>query len=115
MAASKKKAAPPRPDRKTGAEYSFKAELWLYQGKGAWHFITLPKKTAREIHSNHGHNRRGWGSLPVVASIGQTTWKTSIFADQKRDSFLLPVKADVRKKEGVSAGQKVNVVLKMQA
>ena len=45
--------------------YSFKAEVWLYAGLGAWHFITVPKKVAAEIKAAYADEHRSWGSLPV--------------------------------------------------
>ncbi|APG88920.1 hypothetical protein SAMCCGM7_pC1736 (plasmid) [Sinorhizobium americanum CCGM7] len=30
-------------------EFEFDAELWLYPGKGGWHFVTLPVEVARQI------------------------------------------------------------------
>jgi hypothetical protein len=37
-------------------------------------------------------------------TIGQTVWKTSIFPDSKSGSYLLPLKAEVRKKEKIGVG-----------
>ena len=92
--------------------YSFTSKLWLYPGaQAAWHFITVPKKESALIKEKHGKNARGWGSLPVSVSIGKTTWQTSIFPDRKSGTYLLPVKADVRRKEGIEEGDTVGVSL----
>ncbi len=29
--------------------FTFKTQLWLYSGKGAWHFVTLLEAAAAEI------------------------------------------------------------------
>ncbi len=81
-------------------EYKIKTRVWLYPGMAGWHFVSIPKKEAKEIKENFGKVSRGFGSLPVIVVIGKTTWKTSIFPDQKSDTYLLPLKAQVRKKEG---------------
>ena len=73
-----------------------------------WHFVTLPKKQSEIIKKTFGAMRRGWGSLPVVATIGKTGWETSIFPDKKTGAYLLPLKADVRKKENVMAGKLIS-------
>ena len=78
----------------------------------AWHFITVPKKESEEIKLQNGP-RRGWGSVRVQTTIGKTSWKTSIFPDKKAGAYLLPVKADVRKREKLTAGQKVGVLLEL--
>lgn len=94
-------------------EYSFKAELWEWQGKGAWHFVTLPIEVAEEINFLYSENKRGWGSLPVKATIGETSWNTSIFPDKKNNSFLLPIKSSIRNKANLVAGQTATILLKI--
>lgn len=84
--------------------YRLRAKLWLYPGAAGWHFVTLPKKQAAEIRGMFGDVARGWGSLPVTVTVGETTWTTSIFPDKKSQSYLLPVKAAVRKAESIAAG-----------
>jgi hypothetical protein len=91
--------------------YRIRARLWLYPGAAAWHFITVPKWQGQEIRRLLGGSARGWGSLPVEATVGTTTWRTSIFPDSKSGSYLLPVKAAVRKAEGLAAGRLVEVRL----
>lgn len=85
----------------------FRSKLWLYPGPGGWHFITLPVKHARTINSLAQGNRKGWGSLRVHATVGKTSWKTSIFPDKKSGSYILPVKAEIREKEGLEDGDSV--------
>jgi hypothetical protein len=75
-----------------------------------WHFVTLPKKESDEIKKNFGAKKRGWGSLRVTATIGKTTWKTSIFPDKKAGAYLLPLKAEVRKKEGIGEGDAFKLI-----
>lgn len=89
-------------------EYTFEAELWLYPGLAAWHFITLPKEESTQIKAISG-SRRGWGAVKVNVTIGASTWKTSIFPDKKRDAYLLPVKSEVRLKEKIAVGDKIMV------
>ena len=54
--------------------------------------------------------RRGWGSLRVTAQIGATRWNTSIFPGDGA-TWLLPVKAEVRKAEGIGEGDAVEVAI----
>jgi hypothetical protein len=93
--------------------YEFDAKVWVYPGEAAWYFVTLPKDVAREIDFEHGHHKAGFGSLRVQVIIGQTTWQTSIFTDTKSSSYMLPLKATVRKAEGIEAGSKVSVKLEI--
>ena len=80
-------------------------------------FITLPEDKSEEIkffsENVHG-KRRGWGAVRVQATIGETTWQTSIFPHAKVSAYILPVKADVRKKEKILADNMVEVQLKIE-
>lgn len=92
---------------------AFTAKIWLYPGESAnWHFVTLDKPSATIIKkSQEGEKRKGWGSVKVTATIGATSWKTSVFPDKQSGSYLLPIKASVRKKEKVRQGYAVDIVL----
>jgi hypothetical protein len=96
-------------------DFSFKAKVWLYPGKAAWHFVTLPKKLSAQHNAMTKGERRGWGSVRVAATIGETIWKTSIFPDSKRNAYLLPLKADVRKKERVQVGDSISILIEIDA
>lgn len=91
--------------------YSFKSKVWLYPGMAGWHFVTLPKTIANDINYHFAHRKKGWGSLRVQVTIGNTTWTTSIFPDKKSDSYLLPLKAEIRKKEAIAADDSVDFSL----
>ena len=79
------------------------AEVWLWKSDAAWHFITVPQDVADEIE-DAGIERRGFGSVRVQATIGDTTWNTSIFPSNELGSFILPVKKSVRSAEDVAEG-----------
>jgi hypothetical protein len=49
----------------------------------------------------------GWGVIPVVVTIGATEWKTSLFPKDGR--YLVPLKDQVRRAEGLGAGDEVRV------
>lgn len=93
--------------------FEINEKLWVYPGKAAWHFITLPTDVGQEIDFYFGHQKKGWGSLPVHVTIGQTTWKTSIFPDKKSGSYVLPIKAAVREKESLQAERVVTLSLEV--
>lgn len=95
------------------AVFEASAPLWLYQGKAAWHFITLPVDIAARIRFLTTGPRHGWGAIRVKICIGASVWETSIFPDKKSDSYLLPVKAEIRRQEKLVAGQLVDLRLEL--
>lgn len=95
--------------------YQLEAKVWLYPGKAAWHFLTVPSDIADDIDYYFSMEKRGWGSLPVSVTIGETTWETSIFPDKKTQSYLLPLKAAVRKKEHILANDTVAAAIEIHS
>ena len=83
----------------------------------AWFFITIDGEAGEALSATAlmrwmEKTLRGFGSLKVTAQIGDSTFKTSLFPS-KELGWLLPVKASVRKAEGVSEGDVVAVVLEV--
>ena len=93
--------------------------LWRWSGSsgGSWHFLTIDG-AAGEALSETALMRRlersigGFGSLKVKARIGESSFVTSVFPS-KSLGWLLPVKAAVRKVEGIGEGDAVAVVLEV--
>jgi hypothetical protein len=94
-------------------KYKIKAKVWQYPGMAAWHFLTLPKDIAKEIREKFSAKRAGFGSIRVSIQLGKTAWETSIFRDKRFDSYLLPLKAEVRKKEGAEEGDEISFILQI--
>jgi hypothetical protein len=93
--------------------YTFKAKIWVYEGPSPWHFVSLPSAESEEITREYKFIKRGWGSLPIKATIGGTSWETSIFPDRKRDAYLLPLKKEVRQKAGLVVEQEVTITIEI--
>ena len=91
--------------------FEFTADLWRHTGDAAWHFVTLPHDVADDIDEITADTRRGFGSVRVEATVGATTWRTSVFPDTTSESFLLPVKKAVRIAEDLDDGSAVVVRL----
>jgi hypothetical protein len=94
--------------------YTFESVVWLYPGMAGWRFISLPKEVSEEIRMKYGNSMKGWGSIPVIVTVGKTTWETSVFPDKKSQSYLLPMKLEVRKKEGIMDGDKIDLRLRIR-
>ena len=102
-----------RPVPKVAAEGA--AKVWLYDGPSAWHFLTLPKGLGEQLKMLTAGRRQGWGSIRVEATIGATTWRTSVFPDSTSGSFVLPIKKEVRDAERIAAGDSVRFRLSIEA
>ena len=86
--------------------FEFSAPLWQYPGEGSWFFVTVPEEISDDIAALTAGARKGFGSVRVTATVGATTWQTSVFPS-KSGSYLLPVKKPVRVAEQLSEGSPV--------
>lgn len=96
--------------------YKDKTKVWLYPAEhAAWHFVSVDKKKSERIRKEYKALSRGFGSLPVEVTIGKTTWKTSVFYDNRHEQYILPLKAEVRRKEDIREGEEVKLAFKILA
>ena len=95
--------------------------LWRWTtpaAPAAWHFVTIDGAAGEALSGTALMRRmegssRGFGSLKVRATIGTTTFQTSAFPSNELQGWLLPVKASVRKAEGLDEGDAVEVTLEL--
>jgi uncharacterized protein DUF1905 len=84
-------------------------KIWT-NDEGVMHFMSLPEELSGEIRAHAMAVRRGFRSARVEVAIGDVTWRTSVFP-MKSGGYFLPVKAEVRRKAGVGAGDEVTVAI----
>lgn len=95
-------------------DYTMQARVRRYAGKATWYFAVLPKRESAAIRALFGGLARGWGSLPVAATIGKTRWTTSIFPDSNVEAYVLPLKAEIREREKIRAGASVRLRIEIR-
>lgn len=81
------------------------------QTPAAWYFLPISGEVAEVIRAATRGRTGGFGSVRISATIGATTWQTSIFASKDIGGYLLPLKAAVRKAEGLVEGEMVEAAL----
>ncbi len=96
--------------------YEIMAPLWRWKSATApasWFFITIDPGTAMAIRAETFDRMGRWKSVKVTAVIGDTRWQTSLFPHKESGGFILPVKASVRKAEGLTEGEDIGVTLEI--
>lgn len=97
-----------------------KTELWRWMpeppAKGSWHFVRITGPAADAIRARAFELRamgaaRGFGSVRVRASVDGVAFDSSAFPHKESGGYLLPVKAEVRRKAGVAEGDLVEVAV----
>ena len=87
--------------------------LLLWSGdSGSWHMFVIPEEQSGDIRAHALGLPRGFRSVRVEATIEAGTWRTSVFPIQS-GGYFLPVKAEVRRKAGITAGDEVTVELEL--
>jgi hypothetical protein len=94
-------------------KYSFSGKLWQHPSPGGWYFVSLPKGLSKEIRQLVKWQEEGWGRLKATAKIGEMEWETSIWFDTKMNTYLLPVKGEIRKRGKLEAGKNIEVAIRM--
>jgi hypothetical protein len=99
---------------------SLTAPLTRWQGdRGTYHLVVITGDSAEHIamharmHRLEFGKQRGFGSVKVMAEIGGTRWKTSVFPQQKQSEWVLLVSKKVMRAEDLAEGDKVTVSLEL--
>jgi hypothetical protein len=95
-------------------KHTFRAKVWKHSGASGWFFVTLPKGLSKKIRATHALSEEGWGRLKAKAKVGSSKWDTAIWYDTRFKSYLLPLKAAIRKREDIVAGQSTRIDLQIQ-
>jgi hypothetical protein len=90
-------------------ELQFTGALVHWRGPSPFHFVAVPEPESEAIRDVAASVTYGWGVIPVTASIGGTTFTTSLFP--KDGGYLVPVKAAVRRAEQLELDDAVTVRL----
>ena len=92
-------------------DLEFRGEIIHWRGPSPFHFVAVPEEPSAAIEAVASMVTYGWGVIPVQARIGRTSFTTSLFP--KGDSYLVPIKAAVRRAEELALGDEVTVALRL--
>lgn len=102
----------------TTLAWSHSGPVWIWRGSGngpppkaAWYFLTIDGETAAAIRAAATGKTNGFGSVRVTATIGKTSWQTSLFPSKDSGGYLLPLKASVRRAERLDGGTTATATL----
>ena len=89
-------------------ELEFSGEIVEWRGPAPFFFVPLPAEDAELIDEMKAEVAY-WGVVPVTARLGETEFTTAMFP--REETWFLPLKASVRRAEGVGPGEVVDVCL----
>ena len=100
---------------------SFSAPLQsilIEEGYAPMGYLRIPPEAAEAIVGHEFERRletgkrRGFGSVKVTVTLGDSAWQTSLFPN-KDGSWFLPIKKPVRVAEEIAEGDEVEVELEL--
>ena len=95
----------------TGIRFEFLTTMWRHSSSGGWYFVSLPKEVSKEIREHLKWQEEGWGRMKANAQIGKFIWSTAIWFDTKRETYLLPIKAEIRTKCKLETEKEFQVII----
>ena len=90
-------------------ELEFDGVIFGWRGPSPYHFVLVPEPESALLQSASKIITYGWGMIPVTATIGDTTWTTSLFP--KDGGYLVPIKDKIRQAEGLDIGSMITIRL----
>ncbi len=87
----------------------FEGEAIEWRGPAPFVFVPIPPDLSAEIKAVAAHLTYGWGVIPVVAQVGKTRYKTSLFP--KDGVYLVPIKVLVQRADNLEVGDRVRIRL----
>ena len=99
---------------------AYSGPLRRWQGdRGTYHLLSLTGDHAEKITTHAALHRmeygkqRGFGSVKVIARIGDTEWKSSVFPQDKSTEWILLVSKKVMRAENLAEGDSVGLELEL--
>ncbi len=95
------------------ARFSFETTVIHWRGPSPWFYAPVPAAASAEIRRLARLVTHGWGMIPVEATIGGAAFRTALFP--RDETYLLPLKAAVRRQAAITAGDSVTVEMTIRA
>jgi hypothetical protein len=89
-------------------DFTFTSEVERFSQEGGWHFVRVPPKYT-ELTRDFSDR----GLVAITATVGKSTWKTSLLPYGDGTHFLA-LSSTIRKKEKISHGDEVSVVFRLR-
>ena len=94
------------------ARFSFETRVIYWRGPSPFFYAPIPELHVDELRQLARIVTYGWGMVPVDVQIGDVDFTTSLFP--KDGGYLLPLKADVRRRTNVTADDVIAIELTIQ-
>lgn len=90
-------------------ELTFSGTVLIWRGPAPHYFVRVPEDDSERLDAVRAGVTYGWGMIPVHATVGRTTWTTSLFP--KDGGYLVPLRAATRRAEGIDVDDRIEITL----
>jgi Domain of unknown function (DUF1905) len=94
-------------------QLSFTTKVITWRGPAPFFYAPLPAEEAEAVRLVASAVTYGWGVIPVRATLNGLTFTTSLFP--KDGTYLVPLKAAVRKPFDIGDGDTISLELVLEA
>ncbi len=91
--------------------WRFDAEVVEWRGPAPFLFAPLPPELSDDVREA-SRGLQYWGQVPVLARVGATEFATAMWP--RGGCYLLPIRMQVQRAEGVGLGDDVAVELRLR-
>lgn len=81
--------------------------VFTWRGPAPYYFVRVEDPQAAEIEAASRMVTYGWGMIPATLTLGKTQWPTALWP--KDGLYVIPLKAWVRKAEGIEEDDVVTI------
>jgi hypothetical protein len=93
--------------------FRFETRIIYWRGPSPYFYAPVPAEHAGELRRITRLVTYGWGMTPVNARIGEVAFYTALFP--KDGTYLVPLKAEVRRRADITAGDVIQVELTVRS
>ena len=90
----------------------FDGVIFEWRGPAPFLFVAVPEAHIAAIRYAGLSLSYGWGVVPVLATIGATAFRTSLFP--RASSYLLPLKVVVQRATALAPGDRARIRLRVE-
>ena len=87
----------------------FSGDVFQWKGPAPHHFVSVPEDDCESLAETSALVSYGWGMIPVTVEIGGSEWTTALWP--KDGGYIVPLRLDVRRREGIEVGDVVDIRL----
>jgi hypothetical protein len=93
-------------------QFAFESSIIYWRGPAPFFYAPVPDEHVDEIRRASKLVSYGWGVIPVDVTLNGVGFTTSLFP--KDGTYLVPIKAAVRKAAGVTVDDAVHIEMTLQ-